>query len=85
MEDFLVVKGVVEGDEAAHGLDGVEGEDAEGVQRRGRLMVVVEEEAAEVRRRPGTTSHALAKGWGDGQPHQHRAFFSVSLSRFEWF
>lgn len=83
MEDFLVVKGIVEGDEAAHGLGGVEGEDAEGLGRRG--LVVVEEEAAEVRRRPGTTSHALAKGWGEGQPHQHRAFFSVSLSRFEWF
>lgn len=74
-----MVKGVVEGDEATHGLGDVEGEDAEGVQRRGRLVVVVEEEAAEVRRRPGTTSHALA--WG-GTTNVTNTVLSLCLSLF---
>jgi len=54
VDDFLVGEGVVEGEETAHGLGGVEGEDAEGLRRGG---FVADEEAAEVGG-AGTRSHA---------------------------
>jgi len=50
---FLVGEGVVEGEETAHDLGGIEGEDAEGLLRGG---FVVDEEAAEVGG-AGTRSH----------------------------